>query len=118
MLYDSKLYRNAQSPISHTVMGFEGVNPHDYRFKIRTELEGLYGEKGMGHGVFRDGKIVSLKKAERDDEQSSFEAIDDEGRKIVARKVVLATGIKDVLPAISGMFLLHTMISSLYSTLL
>lgn len=99
ILYDSQLYRNAQSPVAHTIMGFEGSSPADYRSKVRRELEELYGKQGagLGNGEFRNGKIVSLEKV-----AGGFEAIDAEGRMIKARKVVLATGIKDVLPNIPG----------------
>jgi thioredoxin reductase len=97
MVYDSQLYRNAQSPESHTIMGYEGINPAEYRSKIQMELCSLYGKGGMGNGVSKNGKIVSLEKVE-----GGFEAIDEEGNKVKARKVVLATGIKDVLPPIPG----------------
>lgn len=99
ILYDSGLYRNAQSPIAHTIMGHEGVSPASYRAQVRNQLEALYGqgEHSLRNGAFRKGKIVSLvKDAER------FEAVDQDGNKISARKVVLATGIKDVLPSIPG----------------
>lgn len=99
ILYDSQLYRNAQSPVAHTIMGYEGVSPAEYRAKVRRELEELYGKDrhGLGNGDFRNGKIVSLEKVD-----GTFEAVDSEGRRIQARKVVLATGIKDVLPDIPG----------------
>jgi thioredoxin reductase len=99
ILYDSQLYRNAQSPVAHTIMGYEGSSPVEYRSKVRQELESLYGigGEGLGNGEFRNGKIVSLEKV-----PEGFEAVDEDGRKIQARKVVLATGIKDVLPDIPG----------------
>jgi hypothetical protein len=98
MVYDSQLYRNSQSPESHTIMGYEGISPAEYRSKIQMELCSLYGPGGLGNGVFKNGKIVSLEKVD-----GGFEAIDDDGMKIKARKVVLATGIKDILPPIPGM---------------
>jgi thioredoxin reductase len=99
VLYDSQLYRNAQSPVAHTIMGFEGVNPPEYRSKVRAEIEVLYGKGpgGLGNGVFRNGKIVSLEKVD-----GGFEAVDKDGGKVMARKVVLATGMSDVLPDIPG----------------
>ena len=97
ILYDSQLYRNAQSPEAHTIMGYEGVSPAEYRSKIQMELCSLYGKGGLGNGVFKNGKIVSLLKTD-----NGFEAVDEEGNTVKARKVVLATGIKDVLPPIPG----------------
>ena len=97
ILYDSQLYRNAQSPEAHTIMGYEGISPAQYRSKIQMELCSLYGKGGLGNGVFKNGKIVSLQKTDK-----GFEAVDEEGNTVKARKVVLATGIKDVLPPIPG----------------
>ena len=50
----------------------------------------------------RDGKIVDLKRLENDKSGTRFEAVAAGGKKVIARKVVLATGIKDILPAIPG----------------
>jgi len=79
-------------------MGYEGISPAEYRSKIQMELYSLYGKGGLGNGVFKNGKIVSLEKVD-----GGFEAVDEDGNKVRARKVVLATGIKDVLPPIPGM---------------
>jgi len=98
-IYDSQLYRNANSPESHTIMAYDGISPAEYRSKIQEELASLYGKGGLGNGVFRNGKIVSLEKVD-----GRFEAIDDDGNKVSARKVVLATGLKDILPPIPGMY--------------
>lgn len=104
ILYDSQLYRNAQSPEAHTIMGFEGVSPAEYRSKTRSQVEDLYGKGpgGLGNGVFKNGRIVSLEKVD-----GGFEAVDEDEARILARKVVLATGIKDVLPDIPGKFRLQ-----------
>jgi thioredoxin reductase len=98
MVYDSQLYRNSQSPESHTIMGYEGISPAEYRSKIQMDLCSLYGKGGLGNAVFKNGKIVSLEKMD-----GGFEAVDEDGNKVKARKVVLATGIKDILPPIPGM---------------
>ena len=107
MLYDSQLYRNSQSPESHTIMGYEGISPAEYRSKIQMELCSLYGKGGLGNGVFKNGKIISLQKVD-----GGFQAIDEDGKKVKARKVVLATGIKDILPPISGMSLILVVVRS------
>lgn len=105
VLYDSGLYRNVQSPIAHTIMGFEGVSPEAYRQQVHDQLEGLYGQgkESLGNGEFRKGKVVRLVES-RDsaDGETEFEAVDEAGNKVLARKVVLATGIKDVIPPIPG----------------
>jgi hypothetical protein len=79
-------------------MGYEGISPAEYRSKIQMELCSLYGQGGLGNGVFKNGKIISLEKVDE-----GFEAVDEDGNRVKARKVVLATGIKDILPPIPGM---------------
>ncbi|OXG89912.1 thioredoxin reductase GliT [Cryptococcus neoformans A2-102-5] len=93
VIYDSGDYRNASASHSHTILGFEGQNPADYRAKVRSELLRDYNATT----TFRNGQIVSLVKVGED-----FEAKDAEGNTLKARKVILATGVKDHLPDIAG----------------
>lgn len=93
LVYDSGVYRNAQSPIAHTILGNEAVDPAAYRRKARKEIE-----DGYEWTNFVDGTITKLNKVEK-----GFEAEDAQGRRISAKKVVFATGIRDVLPSIPGM---------------
>ncbi|WVW82203.1 hypothetical protein I302_104209 [Kwoniella bestiolae CBS 10118] len=98
LLYDSGLYRNSMVEHSHTIAGFEGNNPKDLREKMKSDLEALYSDTL----TFVDGKITSLKKVDDERYGQVFEALDDEQRKLRARKVVLATGLMDHLPDIEG----------------
>ncbi|ORX34284.1 hypothetical protein BD324DRAFT_637379 [Kockovaella imperatae] len=102
-IYDSHVYRNANSAAAHTLMGFEGQDPVVHRRKAREEIERDYDWVN-----FRDDTIVSL---ERNDKSGSgfegldlttFKAVDKTGREVLARKVVLATGLKDKMPDIPG----------------
>ncbi|KAK8865846.1 hypothetical protein IAR55_000994 [Kwoniella newhampshirensis] len=97
LIYDSGSYRNATTLHSHTISGYEGVDPAIYRQTLRGQLKDWYSEKTE----WRKGKIVSLLKVEGG--EGGFEAIDEEGREIKAKKVILATGVKDRLPDIPGM---------------
>lgn len=92
LVYDSGLYRNSQSPIAHTIFGNEGIDPAAYRQKARSEIQ-----KGYEWTKFVDGKIVKLVKSE-----GGFEAEDEKGSKVLAKRVILATGVRDILPPISG----------------
>lgn len=132
ILYDSGLYRNDQSPAAHTIPGFEGAAPREWREKVLGELRVKYG-KGEGEDVavvksnedgpgtgnateqtldepivslrtfdYRKGRIVKLE-SKNINGVEVFEAEDEQGISITARKVVLATGLKDVLPDIPGL---------------
>lgn len=92
LVYDSGMYRNAGVQVAHTILGNEGVNPDEYRRKARREIEG-----GYKWTTFRDDKVISIERS-----GSMFTAKDTQGREVHARKVILATGIKDILQSIPG----------------
>ncbi|WOO84817.1 Thioredoxin reductase sirT [Vanrija pseudolonga] len=92
VLYDSGVYRNAPAKESHTIPGFDGADPAAYRSKAAADLARYTNIE------VRKGKIVNLV---RDDK--GFTATDADGRVTTARKVVLATGVKDNLPPIPGL---------------
>lgn len=100
VIYDSGNYRNASASHSHTILGFEGQDPADFRAKVRGELLRDYSATT----TFRNGQIVSLIKV-----GEGFEAKDAEGNTLKARKAILATGLKDHLPDIAGTW--HTFIT-------
>lgn len=93
LVYDSGLYRNQMSPIAHTILGNEGIDPAVYRRKARAEIE-----QGYDLTKFVNGKITRLVKG-----SGGFEAEDEAGNKVQAKQVILATGVADVLPSIPGM---------------
>lgn len=95
VLYDSGVYRNAPAKESHTIPGFDGADPAAYRTKAGADLA------KYANVEVRRGKIVALVR-EKNEHGDGFKATDDAGRVLAARKVVLATGVKDNLPDIPG----------------
>ncbi|WVQ75592.1 hypothetical protein IAR50_005220 [Cryptococcus sp. DSM 104548] len=93
LIYDSGVYRNGVSDHAHTIAGFEGENPAEFRRKCRQEIIDYYGDATK----FKQGKITTLQKS-----GEVFEARDEEGNEVTARKVILATGLKDTLPDVPG----------------
>ncbi|WVQ85430.1 hypothetical protein IAT38_007595 [Cryptococcus sp. DSM 104549] len=94
IVYDSGVYRNGMSAHAHTILGFEGQSPASYRDKVRADLLEWYGDLTK----YKEGKIVYVKKT-----GDVFEVKDAEGNELIARKIVLATGLKDYLPDIPGL---------------
>ena len=92
LVYDSGVYRNAGVQVAHTIFGHEGVNPAEYRAKARKEIQ-----DGYPWTTFRDTKVTSLVP-----DGKGFKAQDAQGQEVLARKVILATGIKDNLAPIPG----------------
>ncbi|CCA73358.1 related to thioredoxin reductase GliT-like, putative-Aspergillus flavus [Serendipita indica DSM 11827] len=90
-LFDSGLYRNAKTRIMNNVPGFDGTSPHEFRDKVRRELQSRYSDTFQ----YIPRQVKSLRKAELfhlSDGQDSW----------TGRKVIFATGIKDRLPSIPG----------------
>lgn len=77
----------------HNVLGFDHVNPLDFRAAARRDLTTRYHAN-----TFVERQVHSLKKTE----DGMFEAVDSAREKWIGRKVVLATGVTDTFPAIEG----------------
>lgn len=104
IVYDSGLYRNAKTNSSHTIPGFDGQDPMVYKAKVRADIE-----KSYGWIEFRDEKVTTVRRTGK-----GFEVESPSG-KVSARKVVIATGIQDNLPAIPGkspLFGMYGMVSA------
>jgi gliotoxin/aspirochlorine biosynthesis thioredoxin reductase len=91
VVFDSGVYRNARATHMHNVLGFDHIPPADFRAKARQDLLSRYGETT----TFREVAVESLEKTS----QGLFKAIDATGVDWYGRKVVLATGVKDIPPA-------------------
>lgn len=93
-IFDSGVYRNAETSHMHMVPTWDHQDPKTYRAEARKELSTRYGELVE----FVDQTVISVTKGESGD----FYATDGTGRKLAGRKLVLATGVRDILPEIPG----------------
>lgn len=91
-LFDSREYRNAKGKYMHTVPTWDHRDPNDFRSAARADFE-------------RYGALVTMENAKvdhiRQREDGTFEAVAG-ARVYTGKKVVLATGVKDVFPDIHG----------------
>lgn len=83
--------RNAPSPHAHNVLGREGAAPRDLLAAGRAEAT-AYGAE------FVDGRVAT---AARIGEHFLVTLAD--GRRLTARRILLATGLHDVLPEVPGL---------------
>lgn len=90
MIFDSQLYRNDPTQHMHNLPGFDHVAPSAFRAASRKELTGRYKTN-----TFVTRKVTDLRK----NEEGLFEARDAEGQSYLGKKVVIATGIRDIYPA-------------------
>jgi len=93
VVFDSGLYRNRFSKHMHTVNTWDHKSPAQYRAAARAELSDRYSTVKVENCA-----VENVQKLE----SGLFQAIDDQEREWLARKVVLAVGSKDVYPDIPG----------------
>ncbi len=92
LVVDAGEPRNAPAEGIHNYLGREGVAPTELTAVGRAEVEG-YG------GVVRAGRVVSASAAP----EGGFALGLDGGSSLWARRVVLATGVVDELPEVTGL---------------
>lgn len=81
----------------HGVPTWEHRNPADFRAAAKKDILAHYNTV-----KFQEVGIANLEKSERDDGSSLFKATDETGKEWWGRKVVIATGLKDVMLDIEG----------------
>ena len=95
VLYDDGQHRNAASHAIHCLLGQEGTPPGELYGIARSELQQYRTV------TLRAGRVKQITPLENE-----FSAICDEGT-VTARKVLLATGLKDVVPQLKGIEALY-----------
>ncbi|KAK4188763.1 thioredoxin reductase [Podospora australis] len=98
LLIDSGEYRNAPAKTVHDSLGFDGVTNRYYRWLAREQIS-QYGTVAMTNGTVVEVKRVDTKESGW---HSFFRVKTVHGGEVTARKVVLATGLRDVLPDTPG----------------
>ncbi|KAJ0167697.1 putative thioredoxin reductase [Colletotrichum tanaceti] len=94
VLFDSGLYRNARATAMHNVLGFDHVPPAVFRAKAREDIKTRYAESV----TFADVEVLKTSKVK----EGLFSAEDAEGKTWLGRRLVLATGVTDIMPEIPG----------------
>ena len=94
-------YRNSAAHHMHNVLGFDHVPPALFRGHAVMQLKDRYSPF---IDFVEDANISSVKKAEVDNKggMDLFVAADAQGRSWKGRKVILATGSRDIFPDIQG----------------
>lgn len=91
VLIDSGKYRNSPAQSMHTVLGNDGANPNEFRKLARAQIE----KYACASFIF--GEACNIERT-----RNGFQ-ISTTDRSIVARKLILASGIEDVLPKVDGL---------------
>lgn len=93
VVFDSQQYRNHPADRMHNVLTWDHKAPSAFRADAKANILQRY--KTI---EFRDSRIDKITKLG----DGTFEAIDQTGSKTIGRRVVLATGVTDVMPDIDG----------------
>jgi thioredoxin reductase len=91
LVVDSGEPRNAPAEGVHNYLGREGVDPLELVALGREELAGYGGE-------VLQGRVIDARVAE-----SGFEVALENGDRVEARRLLVATGLRDELPAVEGL---------------
>jgi thioredoxin reductase len=91
LLCDSNQPRNWASKQMHGFLALEGLNPRELVRRARDQISSL------GTVTFWDDEVVDGRRW-----QNEFEIITKDGRNASSRKLLLATGVTDELPPLSG----------------
>lgn len=93
VLFDSGVYRNARSSHMHAVPTWDHRDAKDFRAAARKDLLARYNTT-----QFQDVKVESISRTD----SGLFKAIDAMKAEWLGRKVILATGVRDIYPDIEG----------------
>ncbi|KAI0107211.1 putative thioredoxin reductase glit-like protein [Nemania sp. FL0031] len=93
VVFDSGVFRNQRATHMHTLPTWDHRSPSEFRAAARAELLTRYQTVS-----FHDSALQNIAKVEG----GGFEAMSADGSRWRGRSVVLAAGVKDVLPDIDG----------------
>lgn len=92
-VFDSGVYRNQLATHMHTLLTWDHKNPADFRQAARSEILSRYQTVS-----FHDTNVTGIRK----NDLGNFEATGPDGQSWLGRSVILASGVRDVLPDIEG----------------
>jgi thioredoxin reductase len=93
-VFDSNTYRNDTAKFQHMVLTWDHREPSIYRAEARENILSRY----QTVKIYDSMKIQTVRKTEKD----IFEAIDSTGTVWKGNKLVLASGVEDIMPEIPG----------------
>ena len=97
LVLSHEIFRNDGIKAMHTVLGFDGAHPADFRRIGREQIE-----KYQGGIEFAQGQAIEVRNADFEDVHQGFEIEEKNGQVWRGRKIVLAMGARDVFPDIEG----------------
>ncbi|KAJ4991263.1 thioredoxin reductase [Stagonosporopsis vannaccii] len=98
LVFDSQEYRNEGIKHMHTIASRDHYDPYSFRRIAREQIESRYDTVWFQHA-----KIThATKKQIGEDKYDGFEVRDSNDKTYLGKKLILATGSKDIMPDIPG----------------
>lgn len=98
LVFDSQEYRNEGIKHMHTVASRDHHEPYDFRRTAREQIESRYNTVWFQHATIAH----ATKKQIGEDKYDGFEVRDSNDNAYVGKKLILATGSKDIMPDTPG----------------
>jgi thioredoxin reductase len=98
LVFDSREYRNEGISHMHTVASRDHQDPYAFRNTAREQIESRYDTVWFRQATITHAAKGLLGK----DQYDGFEVKDTNGNSYEGRKLILATGSKDIMPGIAG----------------
>lgn len=97
VVFSSSRFRNERARHMHNVPGWDHQDPAEFRAVSRGQILARYDTIR-----FEDCEITQVAKVGGGSDQGKpllFEAVDSSGRKFRGRRVIVASGVRDIMPA-------------------
>jgi|SRR5690242_10701300 len=98
IVFDSQEYRNEGIKHMHTVASRDHHDPYSFRRTAREQIEARYDTVWFQHATITH----ATKKQIGEDNYDGFEVRDSNDKTYLGKKLILATGSKDIMPDIPG----------------
>jgi thioredoxin reductase len=102
IVFDNQQYRNEGVSHMHTVASRDHMNPREFGRIAREQIESRYDSIWFQSATITHASKKQLSIPDEKDVYDGFEVKDSEGHSYEGRKIILATGSKDVLPDLPG----------------
>jgi thioredoxin reductase len=102
LVFDSQQYRNEGVIHMHTVASRDHFNPREFGRIAREQIVSRYDSVWFQHATITHAAKKQLSLPQESALYDGFEVKDSDGQSYEGKKLILATGSKDLLPDISG----------------
>jgi thioredoxin reductase len=102
LVVDSQQYRNEGVAHMHTVALRDHINPRKFGRIAREQIESRYDSVWFQHATITHAAKKQISLPQESEPYEGFELKDSDGQSYQGKKLILATGSKDIFPDIPG----------------